>query len=101
MTGTTINSGIRSASISPPRKIAAVMAAALGLSAFVAFGPFSAPDAAAVGQIEAEVDYGIRHLGELARLPAASRLVDYGLRHLEPSRDLARSPDFALRHLGE
>jgi hypothetical protein len=97
MTGTT-TSHPRMVVIDSPKRVLAVMAAALAVSAAIAFGPWASNDSAVTaGVVDPRVDYAIRHLNEGGASQALSRTADYALRHLEPS--ISRTSDYALRHL--
>lgn len=100
MAETTITTPLATRLLESPRRVLTVMAAALAVSAAIAFGASTSQEPApTVAVVDPRVDYAIRHLGEGISAEATPRNVDYALRHLVPVS--GRSVDYALRHLGE
>jgi hypothetical protein len=100
MAETTLTNPSGTPLLGSPRKVLALMAAAVAVSAAVAFGPITSQEPTVVGgAFDARVDYAIRHMGEGTAAEATPRNVDYALRHMTPT--YTHSVDYALRHLGE
>ncbi|HSJ34169.1 MAG TPA: hypothetical protein VLB85_03870 [Acidimicrobiia bacterium] len=100
MAETTITTPPAPRLLESPRTVLTVMAAAVAVSAAIAFGSVTSQEPAPTGAVvDPRVDYAIRHLGEGNTAEATPRHVDYALRHLVPVS--GRSVDYALRHLGE
>jgi hypothetical protein len=100
MAETTLTTQSGTPFLGSPRKVLTLMAAALAVSAAVAFGPITSQEPAAAGAaFDSRVDYAIRHMGEGTVVEATPRNVDYALRHMSAAS--TRSVDYALRHPGE
>lgn len=100
MAETTITTPPTTPLLGSPRKVLSVMAAALAVSAAIAFGPIISQEPATVGAVvDPRVDYAIRHPGEGITAEATPWNVDYALRHLVPVS--SGNVDYALRHPGE
>jgi hypothetical protein len=100
MAETTLTTQSGTQLLGSPRKVLTLMAAALAVSAAVAFGSIASQEPTATGAaVDSRVDYAIRHMSERTVVEATPRTVDYALRHMAPVSP--RNVDYALRHPGE